>query len=196
MIFKQSHKDLDVAEKAISNMAEAESFSDFEEEWQIFLYRIQRAWERCERKIKKEKGFQQWFKPYQKLRKNDPLLVFLKQARDAETHAVSGTIDKPLSLQVYEKTGRSFQIEDIESTLNDGVLVVDIKSPDLFLNLDVEVKHTDPKLVKFKNRGVVYEPPKKHIGNQLENDHPVAISQLGLVFYRSFVEEAERNFSE
>lgn len=195
MEFTQSHKDLEVAEKAINIMASTMSFSDFEEAWQIFLYRIQRAWERCERKISKENGFQQWFIPYKKLRKNDSLLVFLKQARDAETHAVSGTIVKPLELLLQDKFNRPFHIDKIDFTFKDGVLEIDIKTPDHFLEYDLDVKPSDPKLVKFKNRGIEYNPPQKHLGNPIENLHPVVAAKLGLSFYRSFICEAEAKYS-
>lgn len=194
MEFKQSFKDLAVAEKAIEKMATTESFSDFEEAWQIFLYRIQRAWERCERKIKNEKGFQQWFKPFKKLRKNDPLLIFLKQARDAETHAVSGTIDKPIELLFQDRIGRPFQIDKIDFTFKDGSLVIDIKTLDHFLDYDLKVKPTDPRLIKFINRGIEYYPPKKHLGNLIDHLHPVVAAKMGLKFYKTFISDAELNF--
>ena len=196
MVFKHSFKDLDVAEKALKKMASTESFSEFDEEWQILLYRLQRAWERCERKIKKEKGFQQWFEPYKKLKETDPLLVFLKQARNAETHAISNTIDKPIHLLIQDKNGRPFQLDKVNYAFKDGTLEIDIKTPDLLLSPEVEEIPTNPKLIKCRNGGVDYDPPKKHLGNSIEGQSPVVAAKLGLEFYRSFVSEAETKFSE
>lgn len=92
-MFRHSLNNFDIAEKEIERMASTTSFSEFEEAWQNCLGRIERAWGSAEKKIRSQKGYQQFIKPYNRLRKKDPLLVFLKQARNAETHAISGTID-------------------------------------------------------------------------------------------------------
>jgi hypothetical protein len=119
--------DLEIAERAIGRMSLATQFSAFHEAWQDFLFRMERAWEHAERAIKVEKGFQQWFKPYAQLRKRDPLLLFLAHSRNAETHAVGPTIDRPIRLMVRDKAGAPFRIESITSTLEDGVLTTNVR---------------------------------------------------------------------
>lgn len=120
------------------------------------------------RAIRCEKGSQQqWFKPYAQLRKRDPLLVFLAHARNAETHAVCPTIDKPIRVMVRDKAGVPFSIKSITSTLDDGVLTIDIDtaSHDSLLDYEAHVLPTAPMLVRFRDRGVWYEVPNSHRGN-------------------------------
>src|SRR5688572_15485004 len=109
--------DLEIANRAVSTMAEAGQFPDFYKSWQDFLIRVERAWEAAERDLKAAAGFQQWFRPYAAQRKKDPLLVFLSQARHAETHAVSPTLDKPIRLVLRDKFGHPFRLSTIKSSL-------------------------------------------------------------------------------
>lgn len=184
-------KDLDIANKAIDCMKSTTDFSEFQESWENFLFRIERAWEFTERTLKSKKGFQQWHKPYTDLRKKDPLLVFLRQARNAEMHSVSPTVTKPLKMSVVDKSGRGFQLNSISSRLENGTLTIDMDSPDILLDLDTRIVPTDPEVVRFKNRGKWYNPPWQHLRKRIRDLHPVALAELGLVFYRAYVNEAE-----
>lgn len=184
-------KDLDIANKAIDCMKYTTDFSEFQESWENFLFRIERAWEFTERTLKSKQGFQQWHKPYTDLRKKDSLLVFLRQARNAEMHSVSPTVTKPLKMAVVDKSGRGFQLNSISSRLENGTLTIDLDSPDILLDLDTRILPTDPEVVRFKNRGKWYNPPWEHLRERIRDLHPVALAELGLVFYRAYVNEAE-----
>lgn len=184
-------KDLDIARKAIDKMKSTKDFSEFQESWENFLFRIERAWEFTERTLKNRKGFQQWHKPYTDLRKKDPLLVFLRQARNAEMHSVSPTVSKPLKMAIVDKSGRGFQLNSISSKLEDGTLTIDLDSPDILLDLDTKIVPTNPEVVRFKNRGKWYNPPWQHLRERISDLHPVALAELGLSFYRAYVNEAE-----
>lgn len=184
-------KDLDIASKAIDSMKSTTNFSEFQESWENFLFRIERAWEFTERTLKSRKGFQQWHKPYTELRKKDPLLVFLRQARNAEMHSVSPTVTKSVKMAIVDKSGRGFQLNSISSKLEDGNLTIDMDSPDILLDLDTRIVPTDPEVMRFKNRGKWYNPPWKHLRERIRDFHPVALAELGLLFYRAYINEAE-----
>lgn len=184
-------KDLNIAGKAIECMKITRDFSEFQESWENFLFRIERAWEFTERTLKSKKGFQQWHKPYTDLRKKDPLLVFLRQARNAEMHSVSPTVTKPLKMAVVDKSGRGFQLNSISSKLENGTLTMNLDSPDILLDLDTKIVPTDPEVIRFKNRGKWYNPPWQHLRERIRDLHPVALAELGLQFYRAYVHEAE-----
>lgn len=197
-MLQDSLKDLIIGERAIDRMATTTTYSELYEAWEDYLIRIERAWERAHRAVKKKNGFQQWFKPYAKLRDDDPLLNYLRHARSAETHAISKTLDKPIQLLVRDKLGRPFGVNNVQYKLNDGVLDIHIDTPesDLLLDYGVSVIPTDPHLVRFKNRGVWYELPSTHLGNPIRIFHPVVIARMGLAFYRGFIEEAMNYFRE
>lgn len=121
--------DLKIAESEIERMSKTTNFTDFQEYWQNYLMRIERAWESTVRLLRSKKGFQQWIKPYSELRKNDSLLKFLRQARNAEAHNVSTTATKSLKIIIKEKTGRNFQLNSVKSKLEDGIWTIDIDIP-------------------------------------------------------------------
>lgn len=191
-----ANRDLGIAEHAIATMSAARQFPEFHEAWQDFLFRIERAWEQVEREIRSEKGFQQWFKPYAKLKKEDPLLLFLAHARNVETHAVSATVDKPMRLLMRDKLGTPFSIKSIRSTLEDGTLTIDIDTAahDLLLDYEVRLLPAGPVLTSFKDRGVLYEIPTSHLKRPLNGVNPIEAARLGLGFYRGFIAEAEFRF--
>jgi len=196
MLFDSALRDLEIAKKAIDRMADADMLDIFQEAWQDFLYRIERAWDYCERTMSRTAGFNEWFAPYAKLRKKDPLLRFLRHARHAETHALSPTIDKPLTVTFKDKFGRPFRVHGIKAKFENGTLTIDVDSPDKLLSFDASVVPTNPKLLRFKNRGEWFNPPKSHLGNRTEDLHPVIAAKLGLDFYRAFVKEAAAKFSK
>jgi hypothetical protein len=197
MRFALSYQDLGIADAAIETMASATQFPTFHQAWQDFLIRIQRAWEHAERVIHPEKGFQQWFKPYAELRKRDPLLAFLAHARNAETHAVSATVDHPLRVVIRNTLGIPFSVTAIRSTLEDGTLTIDIDTAahDTLLEYEAHPIPMQPKLVRFKDRGKWYEVPASHLKKPLAELHPVDAAKLGVAFYKGFVKEAEFRFA-
>lgn len=189
--------DLEVAERAVARMSVATQFPAFHEAWQDFLFRMERAWEHAERAIKSEKGFQQWFKPYAQLRRRDPLLLFLAHARNAETHAVCPTIDKPIKVMVRDKRGIPFSIESIKSTLEDGVLTIDVDTAaqDSLLDYEAHILPGAPTLVRFRDRGMWYETPQSHLKKPIRGLHPVDAARLAVEFYKGFIKEAEFRFA-
>lgn len=93
MTLFQAKSDLDIAAREMNKMAGATDIKTFYESWQNHLFRINRAWEFAERVLRKQKGYQMWFKPCKDQKEAEPLLIYLKAARNSETHAVSPTID-------------------------------------------------------------------------------------------------------
>ncbi len=191
MLLSGPQKDLNIAENALEEMKNTTSFQVFQENWENYLFRIERAWEFTERTLKQRKGFQQWHKPYTELRKKDPLLIFLRQARNAEMHSVSVTVAKPLKVMVADKLGRGFHLNSISSKLENGTLTIDLDSPDILLDFDARLVPADPEVVRFKNRGKWYNPPWHHLRERIRDLHPVSIAYLGLQFYKAYVNEAE-----
>jgi hypothetical protein len=104
---------------------------------------------------------------------------------------VSSTVAKPLKMTVVEKSGRSFHLNSISSQLEDGALIIDIDTSDILLNLGAKLLPTDPEVVRFKNRGNWYNPPRQHLKERIGDFHPVYIASLGLQFYRSYVCDSE-----
>ena len=191
MELSKPKNDLEIAQRAIGTMKKTTDFFEFRENWENYLIRIERAWALTEHILSKQRGFQQWYAPYRNLRKKDSLLIFLRQARNAEMHCSSTTIGKPSKIVIVDKSGRGFRVNSISGKLEKGVLTINLDSPDILLNLDFGVAPTNPQVTRFKVRGKWYNPPWHHLHNRISDLHPVSIAELGLDFYNTYVNEAE-----
>lgn len=125
---RESRRDVSEARRAIERMGQATKFPELLAGWEDYLFRLQRAWERVSRTLRPLPGGQQWLDIYDRLRREDPLLYFLKEARNAETHAVAPTLEQPLQLLFKDRWGRAFRIDHIRQSLQDGVLTIDVNT--------------------------------------------------------------------
>jgi hypothetical protein len=183
---RDTERDLDLASSEIEKMADSTLLEGLQSAWESFVFRLERAWVRTERVVQAQRGdmAQSWFSANTKLRRTDPLLVYLRQARNAETHAISTSIGADRIFSIADRYGRPFRAEDLTIELKDGVLSVNINSLDIGIEWTGKQEPADPYLQPIINRGKIYEPPARHLGNRLTNQHPVAVATLGLQFYR------------
>lgn len=183
----ETSADLQIAREAIERMANAESFADFHRHWQDFLFRLERAWEGALGRMKSLRGgtAQSWTSANSSLRKKDLLLRYLKHARDAETHVLGETVENVLELSFEDRFRRGFRVNSVSTHIEGTTLIVNIDSPDEHLEWQGNVKPGDPRMLRFKSRGVWYNPPTEHLGNRLDNVHPVAVALLGYEFYKA-----------
>lgn len=185
-------KEISRAEKLLDEMAVAEHLDDYTSAWEEFLYRLERAWERTEKAFNHEKWFQKLYAPYRKLRKGDPVLKYLRNARHAETHTLQGTLQSSLNIALRDKCGRGFHVNEVQTSLVDGCLTVNIDThPDVLHDFDAEIGRGTPSLVAFRNRKNWYKPPKTHLGARLSSNDPVVVGKLGLDMYRCLTNEIE-----
>lgn len=176
-------------QKHINEMTLAEHLDDYKNAWEEFLYRLERAWELTEQTYKDQKWFQNLFAPYRKLRKKDPVLKYLKNARNAETHTLQGTLSSSLNIALCEKLGREFSVERIQTNFVNGCLTINIDTSEKLMDFDADVGLSTPSLTKFRNRKDWYKPPKKHLGNALSSNNPIVVAKIGLNMYESLVKE-------
>ncbi len=185
------NQDIERAEKHLNDMAKSTLLNEYEMSWQDFLYRLEMIWEITKKRYERESWFPKVYGPYSRFRKKDPLLRYLKQARNAETHTIEGTLESSLNIMFNEKYGRPFQISQIKSSFENGKLTIDIDSPDLLYEYEAEVYRGTPELIRFKCRKDWYNPPSQHLGNNVNTRCPVVIGKLGLEYCKAFISEIE-----
>lgn len=187
---KTSLTDLEIATNAVDAMASTTNFVEFEKSWQDYLIRLERAWEAASRAVESYGKAQAWISNNAHLRKKDPLLRYLKNARNAETHVVEPTVSHSIGISVKDRLGRPFKLESTSVSFENGVLTFDINTPDKHISWDAELLPGDPHLLRFKCRGAWHNPPFEHLGQRIRDIHPVAVANLGLAFYRGRIHEA------
>ena len=104
---KHAKGELRQAEKALKRMSQAESFEDLEDEWRIFLGSIEKCWIKAERGCQQIRNqFQPWQGKFARDRKKDPLLKYLKHARNSDHHTIQETLqEKDASSSLYVEGG-------------------------------------------------------------------------------------------
>jgi hypothetical protein len=180
-----AYSELEFAGTAITHMKSAEDFREFEYHWKAFLTAIERVWIKAERACQPVlNSFARWQGSYTRLRRKDPLLRYLKHARDADTHTVAEIIQQhPGEISIHpDPTGRSASIRNLQ-VWPDGSW-----SAETFGGKpDVRVILPHIKLVRFKEGNDWYNPPTMHLDKQIVDQAAIEIAVLGYDFYRSFL---------
>lgn len=162
-------------------MKAARSFADFEEAWEDFLCRLERAWNKSE-KAYGAGGYEPFRGRVAKERRSDSLLRYLMMARDANEHTVQETVEhEPGYLAVHGPDGR------LEKRTK--VSIGDVGTAAV-----IKVVPQRRILVRAESRGCEAEPPTKHGGRSLERTDPASVAELGVRYYEEFVLRARSKF--
>jgi hypothetical protein len=184
---RPAKRELSDAERAIRGMQSARTMDDLRQAWQDFLHRIERVWIKAERGCQPVRNeFQPWQGSYALARRNDPLLAYLRHARNADEHTIQAIAGVALDIDGAIPPGGTVAIE------------VDRAAGRVRFGGQVRDCTAGPPryvLFPFKDSGVEYEPPPMHMGVPVSGDDPFTVAELGLKFYREFVAEAEKKFS-
>jgi hypothetical protein len=158
-------RDIDVAMRELEEMARATTLCELKTAWESFLFRVERAWERTERFVQQQSGgaAQSWLSTNAKLRRVDPLLQYLKQARNAETHAIASSVESDKVISITDRFGRPFIVNDVKLSVEGTTLVIDLNSLDIGIDWTGKVEPTNPKLQQIVVRGKKYDPPTRHL---------------------------------
>ena len=170
-------------------MKTAESFDVFEEEWRDLLGCLEKVWVKAERGCQKYRNkFQPWQGKYVALRRRDPLLKYLKQARDADNHSIQEVAEvKPGHTTMNFLNRQGGYIKHLK--INSGRIVHYEGDP-----MIVKSHPTSVEAIRIKNNGQWFNPPIQHMGIPIVSKHPARLGELGISFYESFLAEAEREF--
>src|SRR3954452_439974 len=89
----RSKRELLAATKALEEMRSAPSFDEFAIAWQTFLDGLEKVWVKAKRECQPFRNkFEPWQGAFKKVRKEDELLVYLRQARHADQHTIEPTM--------------------------------------------------------------------------------------------------------
>lgn len=184
-----SRLELRKAETAINAMANSADLETFEEHWKEFLRRLERTWNKAEGQFYCDEKWREWQGRFAKLRRNDPLLRYLRHARNADEHTVAPITQRQesqLSMMAGPKGHahiRSIRIDQ------HGLLVIDGDGP-LKLSFHPEQMH----LLPVENRGTIFPVPTRHLDKSINPTDVLSIARAALAFYTNFLNEVEAFF--
>lgn len=192
--FKPVEKELASCKRCFDRMKASSNFSDYEDAWCDFLNRLEKVFEKLNRICAPQQGkFSSLICKENLLRRTDPLLKYLKQARNADTHSIQETTElTPASYGLGSELCADESGLYIEKFVMEEDKVTEYKgSAPLLL-------HYSPEKIEVKqvmNQGQVYSPPTSHLGKKLDSKHPTKLAKLGLDFYCDLFDKVKDKFA-
>lgn len=184
----QPKNELAQARAAVDAMRSSKSLDEFEENWKEFLRRLERAWNKACAHFGKSPKWNGWKGKHEALRKSDPLLSYLINARGADEHTVNEIVErKPGGIGINPAEGNTLYIERME--INRGN--ISIKSPQ---RLKIEFLPAKTLLLPVVNRGRTYAVPTSHLGKAVDPTNVISVAERGVEFYERLLSEAETFF--
>lgn len=175
----------------IEEMKCASSLDDLEECWKQYLHRIERTWNKAKHQLQASPKFQGWTRrgAIEKLRSNDPLLSYLKNARGADEHTINDITGRQSGRIGINTANNDGYIGYLELSTKDGQVDIKTDTP-----LDIIFIPEKTILVDVLNRGKIFKVPTTHLDEKLNHIDPVSIADEGVRFYERFLDEAEKYF--
>jgi len=158
-------------------MRVADSFEKMEAAWTNFLLMGNRVYVRLEQGAKGNGVSFGWYGKKKHERRKDPLLSYIKNARDADEHGIERVTGRDYgNTQVRFPEGATVT----GGTMSHGNIDIQLTEP-----RPVEITFTGPsvKLIEVTNYGDKYQPPG--------NTDPLAVGELFLNHLDALITEAE-----
>ena len=175
------------AAAALQAMEAAEELEAFERHWQEFLHRVERVWIKCTAQYKSSSRWQGWSGEMVRLRRNDPLLSHLKNARDADQHTLSAiTARRPSELTLTAGGPQGRALIKRLTIDRDGQLAMEGHSV-----LKVVFRPEQTRLMPVVNRGRTYPVPRSHLSRPINPEDVLAVAHAGWAFYAIVLDQVE-----
>jgi len=179
----QAQQRLERARSAVERLKELESHVAAEAAWSDFLLAANGVYAKLEQGSKGCSQSYTWFGKKRGERKQDELLQYLHQARNADEHGVGGTTLARADFEILDG-----------NVHNIGVQIGPDREPNYIVQGEVgaRVGITKFQTVKaVKSRGDTFLPPKRHMGASL-GDEPTTfeLASAGLEYLEAMLAEA------
>ncbi|WP_294333326.1 hypothetical protein [uncultured Sphingomonas sp.] len=192
-----AQRKLENAERALHNLRNAEDFSEIEREWSAFLMALGTIYTKLEQGSKLNNVSRGWFDQVKRERREDKLLQYLHQARNAEEHGIEDITSRnarilrqPLKLP----NGKTAELRiSLPAGPEDLQLSEDGNETKLFDGLQ-RISST-VALVPVKNHGTIFSVPDEHLGKPFAPVDPLAVAEAGYDYAALLVSTAKA-FSE
>lgn len=188
MIFdlKPAKKELDRAYRCFDNMRSAKNYDDYETNWRNYLNHIEKCIEKIEVATTPIRGaFSSAMADEIKIRNSDQLLIYIKQARNADNHSIQDLSKlTPGGVGINPLIGNSLFIKKM--TIDNDVIHYD-GDP-----ITITFYPSKIEVIEITNRGKKFPPPTTHIGATVSSKDPLFIAESGINFYRNFIKKIEQ----
>jgi hypothetical protein len=193
--WERAEEKLNEASGALARMRIAGNRATYERAWEDFVDALQEAWVSIIRDGEKiSSKFQPWAGKIKSEITRDPLLYYLRNARNKSQHDPIPLKWTRGSISFRPKKDLVAHIRDLR-VYSDGSL--DYESPEgdpEFIFKSDFGKPSLPPITMTEPKPVVVQPPQEHLGKQLGNVTPDIVAELGVTFYRDALDKAKQKF--
>jgi len=186
----KAREELEKARLAIEEMKIANNLKSYKEAWELFLIRLERVWNKLCNDLSRSPKYRNWtsLDKAKQLRKDDPLLSYLTNARGVSEHTIEDITEiESGGIAINPAIGNHLHIEHMH--INHGNIFIKSKQ-----RLKIEFIPGKLKLKQVSNRSATYNPPSSHLGQPLKITEPANIAEIGLIYYENLIKEAEGYF--
>lgn len=186
-------KRLEKARLALQRLEQTKDPVETESAWSDLILAASSIYSKLEQGSKITGSAVGWYGRKSHERKNDPLLSYLLHARNADEHGIKDIT------RVAKGEGQIRFYEPFDPAKLEGKKLIIGRDPlgNLVLGkssdapFSVEV-HNEPTcvLVPVKDRGVSYQPPTTHLGQQLDDTTPLAVGRLAVLYLEALINDA------
>ncbi|WP_306250663.1 hypothetical protein [Parvularcula sp. IMCC14364] len=169
---------LEKATQAYETLCTCRDFKTFRFAWADFLQAHNHVFSMLANWAKDRPKHNAWYGCVRKIRREDELLSYVHQARNAFEHGTQ---------EIHGESGPKF--------------VYKLKGPMLLVPNGIQIlgevtesqewKPPSPELHTFINSKKSYAPPKRHLGSQIPDPTPQKVAELGITFAELKLQEAE-----
>ena len=187
--FDQARTALRRASEALELTQSASSFEKYDDYWESFLTNLTEVYNKMANAKSHSSGIAEAVKEIFSVRESDPLLSYLKAARDARTHGLAkvvkeapggiftnfptGIISGRIDYIGYDAEGKYIVKTDIEG--------IDVKKRDFWASM-ISAEDTRGKSVK------IYHPPSEHLGKMIYTIDPYDIGKMAVTWYNEKID--------
>jgi hypothetical protein len=131
-----------------------------------------------------------WLGRQERFRKDDPLLQYLNQARDADHHGLDAILKRTPRKAVpgFRSVRDDVEVKDLVTERRKVALEVHDAIEGFFRPNGIE-------LLPVSNRGRTYPIPGQHHGRAIARLTPIEFAVLGIRFHDELLRQARENFS-
>lgn len=158
--------------------------------WSDYLTHTQRAYTKL-RIACAEGPSKLWCDKLIERRRSDELLQYLLHARNADEHGIEAITEKTEGRVLFKPKPPATSIKIDYLEIVRGVITM---GPETQRNAIIELVPAAVKLVPVRDRGVTYQIPRRHRGEDFNDPTLIGVGEIGLAFLEHTLAEAAETF--
>lgn len=180
-------QELQLAQEAILAMTKAETLDEFETSWKSCLSRLERVWSKTKDTYRTDPKWTGWSGVFANQRATDPLLKYLRNARNVDEHTVADITNRDPGRTVVRGAGEGSAVIH-SGKISNGAFNGRAE------NLEVTFHPERTVLLPVVNQGTTSAVPHVHLGNPIDPSNVIKIAELGATYYANLLAAAQVAF--